>query len=74
MKGAFRSRVIALVTAGALAAGPALAVSEEPTTEWSWEKFIDYSLCAAGIGLATTGAGLTLGLLACGKVVYKYWN
>lgn len=74
MKGAIRSRVIALITAGALVAGPALAASEEPTTEWNWEKFIDYSLCAAGIGLATTGAGLTLGLLACGKVLYKYWN
>jgi hypothetical protein len=75
MKHALRHRVLALAMAGSLAAGPALATGDGTIDEdFKGERFFDYGLCAAGIALSATGAGLTLALLACGKVVLKYWN
>ena len=75
MRHAMRSRVLALAMAASLVAGPALATAGDTTDEnFKAEQFFDYALCAAGIALCTTGAGLTLALLACGKMVLKYWD
>jgi hypothetical protein len=75
VKQTLRSRVLAIAMAGSLVAGPALATVDDTIGEnFKGEQFFDYGLCAAGIALASTGAGLTLAVLACGKVVFKYWN
>lgn len=75
MKHALQSRVLALAMAGSLAAGPALATAGDTIDEnFKGEQFFDYGLCAAGIALCSTGAGGLLAVLACGKVVLKYWN
>lgn len=75
MKHALRSRVLPLAMAASLAAGPALATAGDPIDEnFDGERFFDYALCAAGIALCTTGAGLTLAALACGRMVLKYWD
>ena len=75
MKRFIRSRVLAFAMTGTLAAMPVLAaegVMAEPT--FSWSKALDYTVCAAGVALAATGAGLTMALLGCGKIVIVYWE
>jgi hypothetical protein len=75
VKHALRTRVLAVAMAASLIAGPALATAGDTIDEnFKGEQFFDYAMCATGIALCSTGAGLTLALLACGKVVLKYWN
>ena len=75
MRRTWRSRALALAMAASLVAGPALATAGDTVdVNFKAERFFDYALCATGIALCTTGAGLTLALLACGKVVLKYWD
>jgi hypothetical protein len=75
MRHTLRSRVLALAMAGSLAAGPALAtVGDTIDEEFKGEQFFDYALCAGGIALCASGTGLGLAVLACGRVVLKYWN
>ena len=75
MRRTWRSRALALAMAASLVAGPAIATAGDTAdANFKAERFFDYALCATGIALCTTGAGLTLALLACGKVVLKYWD
>lgn len=67
-------------------AGAAATVDETPAEQlpiigdgadidrWDWGKFFTYAGCAAGIAIASTGAGIVAMVIACGRAASLYWS
>lgn len=67
----------ALLVAAALLAAPVQAPAQEGSFEeeaWSWSKFFDLAACGVGIATISTGTGLLLAGLACGKAANEWWT
>jgi hypothetical protein len=72
-----RSSWTAVLLAAALLAAPVQAPAQESgsTVEgWSWSKFLDLAACGVGIATITTGGGLILAALACGRAADEWWT